>query len=118
MLGVVVLCLCCVAIGWMASFSWIKRTEIADLLLQSSQQKYLTMTGEAGPVTYLVQHTGYKELEAFTLEYDDVLGIEVYEFPDKAAVAFNRADASSINKLKNSPYVLAMKQQIIPMMCH
>ena len=69
-------------------------------------------------VTYLVQHTGYQELESFSLQHEDVLGVEVYEFPDKAAIAFSRADTASINKVRNSPYVLTMKQQIIPMMCH
>jgi len=116
--GALVLCLCFIAIGWLASFTWLNRTEIADMLLQSSQQKYLTMTGEIGPVTYLVQHTGYQELEAFSLKHEDVLGVEVYELPDKAAIAFSRADTQSINKVRNSPYVLAMTQQVIPMMCH
>jgi len=116
--GIAVLCFCFMAIGWLGSFAWLKRVEISDLLLQASQQKYLTMTGEAGPVTYLVQHTGYQELESFSLTHEDVLGVEVYELPDKAAIAFSRADTESISKVRNSPYVLAMTQQIIPMMCH
>jgi len=117
-IGIAVLCFCFMAMGWLGSFAWLKRADISDLLLQASQQKYLTMTGEAGPVTYLVQHTGYQELESFSLKHEDVLGVEVYELPDKAAIAFSRADTASINKVRNSPYVLTMKQQVIPMMCH
>lgn len=116
--GVALLCLFCMGIGWLSSYMWLNRGEIADLWLQASQQKYQTMTGEIGPVTYLVQHNGYNELESFLSSHDDVLGIEVYELPDKAAIAFKRADSTAIDAVKQSPYVLAMRQQVIPMMCH
>ena len=116
--GLVILCVCTFSLGWLLSFSWLKRTELSELLLQASQQKYLTMTGEIGPVTYLVEHVGYKELEEYALNHSDVLGVEVYELPNKAAIAFSRADAASIMKVRNSPFVVSMTQQLIPMMCH
>ena len=116
--GIAVLGLCCAVIGWLGGFAWVHRATIGELWFKASEQKYLTMTGEAGPVTYLVTHTDYGAIENFAFTHDGVLGVEVYELPNKAAVAFTEAGISSIEVLKNSEFVLAMNQQIIPMMCH
>lgn len=113
-----VLGLCCILLGWLVGFSWANRATIGQLWLQASEQKYLTMTGEAGPVTYLVTHNDYQALEMVALSHDDVLGIEVYAYPDKAAIAFNAAESSSIQAINQLPMVLSMRQKIIPMMCH
>ena len=116
--GVALLGLCFAMIGWMGGFAWVHRATIADLWLEASEQRYLTMTGEAGPVTYLVTHTDIAAMEAYAFERDEVLGVEVYELPDKVAVAFTKADSSSIEALNVSEFVVAMHQKIIPMMCH
>ena len=116
--GIALLGLCCALIGWLGGYAWVHKATIGDLWLKASEQKYLTMTGEAGPVTYLVTHTNYQAVEAFAVEHDEVLGVEVYELPDKVAVAFTEADSASIDALKQSKFVIAMNQQIIPMMCH
>lgn len=108
----------CLALGWLSSFAWIQRDTIADLWLRSNEQKYLTMTGEAGPVTYAVTHRDYKALKEFALIHEDVMGVEVYKLPDKAAIAFTAAQSESIEIIKNSSVVLAMHQEFIPMMCH
>lgn len=116
--GLALLGLCCLVIGWLVGFTWVNRATIGELWLQASEQKYLTMTGEAGPVTYLVTHTDYASVEAFGYKHDEVLGVEIYAYPDKAAVAFTTAESASILTLSNSDFVVAMNQQVIPMMCH
>jgi len=116
--GVAVLGLCFGLIGWLIGFSWVHRWDISELWYQASEQKYLTMTGQAGPVTYLVTHNNFDSLEALAMHDEDILGVEVYELPDKAAVAFTRADTASIGRVRDSEFVSVMRQQIIPMMCH
>jgi len=84
-----------------------------------TQRVGLALLGfEAGPVTYLVTHTDYASVEAFGYKHDEVLGVEIYAYPDKAAVAFTTAESASILTLSNSDFVVAMNQQVIPMMCH
>ena len=116
--GMALLGFCCAVIGWLGGYAWVHRITIGELWLKASEQKYLTMTGQAGPVTYLVTHTNYQAMEEYALKLDDVLGVEVYELPDKAAIAFTEAGSTSIAALSNSEFVVTMNQQIIPMMCH
>jgi len=116
--GIALLGLCCAMIGWLGGFAWVHRATIGDLWFQASEQKYSVMTGQVGPVTYLVTHTNYQAMEAFALEHDEVLGVEVYELPNKAAVAFTQAESVSIATLSDAEFVVTMNQQIIPMMCH
>jgi len=117
-IGGAVLGISMVCIGWLVGYLLANRSLVADLWLQASEQKYLTMSGKIGPVTYLVTHNDYRVLEAYALKLDDVLGVEVYELPDKAAVAFSRADSESIQALMESAVVTNMRQQLIAMMCH
>lgn len=105
-------------LGWLFGYAWTNRSLIASLWLDASEQKYLTMVGKAGPVTYLVTHSDYFALETYALQYDDVLGVEVVAFPDKAAIAFKAAGSSSIAKVREATVVSDMQQQLIPMMCH
>jgi len=62
-------------------------------------------TGEAGPVTYLVYHSDFKALDQFAIQRDDVIGVEVYRYPNVSAIAIENEQSDSINSLKSLPYV-------------
>jgi len=105
-------------LGWLVGFSVTHYDTISELWFQASEQKYLTMTGKVGPVTYLVEHTNYDAVEAMAFARDDILGVELYRYPNKAAVAFTGSDSAGIEAMANADYVVSMRQKIIPMMCH
>ncbi|MFK7889865.1 MAG: hypothetical protein AB8B63_03535 [Granulosicoccus sp.] len=80
-------------VGAAGAFGWSNRILFADLWYSAYEQRYLVMIGEVGPVTYLVYHEDYTVLEAATCNKEDILGVEMYEFPSMAAMAFTGADA-------------------------
>jgi len=104
--------------SWLATFAWQNRSLINELFYQASEQRYRTMAGEVGPVTYLVHHKNYTELEAVTQQHDDVLGIEVWEHPGIAAVAFNSNESPSIQVVEELAVVSDMVKRNVPMLCH
>jgi len=105
-------------LGWLFAFSWVHRSSISNYWYEASEQKYLTMTGQAGPVTYQVKTSDFASLEKFANTHDEILGVEILRWPDQAAVAFARADSDSILSVRDSDFVKSMRQKFIPMMCH
>lgn len=105
-------------VGAAGAFGWSNRDLLVDLWYSANEQRYLVMAGEVGPVTYLVYHQDYAKLEAVAYANKDILGVEMYEFPAVAAMAFTGADAQSIEIVNQLPGVQKMTRKQVPMICH
>lgn len=106
------------AVGAAGAFGWSKKEALLKLWYTANEQRYLVMSGEVGPVTYLVYHDDYSILENAAYANDDILGVEMYEFPQIAAIAFTRNDAESIPWVGQLPGVRKMLRKQVPMICH
>jgi len=106
------------ALGWLGGFAWQHRATINRLWFEASEQRYLTMTGDIGPVTYVVALDDYAAVEQAALDLDGVLGIEVHEYPSLAAIAFRTADSPAIERIAALDTVTSMTKKFVPMICH
>ena len=88
------------------------------LVYESSLAKYEVMTGERGPVTYLVFHTDLAALENITAAHDEILGVEQHDFSNVAKMAFQSADSPLITKVEQLAVVTDMISRHVPMLCH
>lgn len=104
--------------SWTGTFAWQNRSLINELFYLASEQRNRILAGDAGPITYLVHHNNYRELEAAVLAHDDVLGIEIWQQPNIAALAFTSIDSKSIAAVENLPMVTEMIKRNVPMICH
>lgn len=104
--------------SWAGTFAWQNRSLINELFYQANEQRYRIMAGEAGPVTYLVHHKNFQALEAAVQSHDDILGIEVWQHPGIAAVAFDSIDSASIQQIEELAVVSRMVKRNVPMICH
>jgi len=109
---------CSLALGYLGGSLWTHRTTIGTLYLKAAEQKYLIMAGETGPVTYLVRQLDYHSFESAALQYDGVLGVEVHDYPDVAAIAFLSNEEPAIAAINSHPTVISMKKKFVPMICH
>jgi hypothetical protein len=107
-----------VAVGAAGAFGWSKKDVLVELWYTANEQRYLVMSGGVGPVTYLVYHDDYSLLEEAAYTHDDILGVEMYKFPETAAMAFTGADAASIEMIANFPSVRKTVRKRVPMICH
>jgi len=114
----VLIIVCSLALGYLGASLWTHRATIGTLYLKAAEQKYLIMAGETGPVTYLVRQVDYLAFESAALEYDGVLGVEVHEYPEVAAIAFLSNDVPAIAAINALPTVISMKKKFVPMICH
>ncbi len=105
-------------VGWLVGVLWVHWPFVSDMWYEASVQRYLTMTGQVGPVTYLVTHDDFDALQASVASLDGVLGIEVHRHPDRAAIAFQDAGIEAIETVHELPTVSSMQQAYIPMICH
>jgi len=106
------------ALGWLGGFAWQNRATINRLWFEAAEQRYLTMTGEVGPVTYVVEIDDYVAVEQAALNLDGVLGIEVHQYPSLAAIAFKTADSPAIERIAALDSVGSMNKKFVPMICH
>ncbi|PID63168.1 MAG: hypothetical protein CSB44_02465 [Gammaproteobacteria bacterium] len=106
------------ATGWLIGFTFSHRDTLMALWLETSEQQYLTMTDGAGPVTYLVHHADYAALEQAVRENDEILGVEIFQYPNVAAMAFLRPDSNAIDSVAALPTVERIEQRFVPMICH
>ncbi|MBX2837174.1 MAG: hypothetical protein KTR35_09990 [Gammaproteobacteria bacterium] len=106
------------AVGWFSGFLWAHWGRINELFYAASEQKYLTMTGDVGPATYLIYHENYSSLEEFADRREDVLGVEFYRFPNVAAMAFKEHDSESIELVTQLETVQRIQYKQVPMICH
>lgn len=109
-------CISFALLGYFISMHW---TTISELFYESSLAKYETMTGDRGPVTYLVQHDGLLDtLQTLAQSSPDILGVEQDKRSNVAKIAFTAADASSIASIEALPGVTGMLRRNVPMICH
>ena len=113
-----ILCLFVFMISTGGTFLWHNRSLINQLYYEASLERYGVMTGEIGPVTYLVHHQDFRQLEMITRENEDILGIEIWRNPNIAAMAFTSTDSPLIQKIEKMDIVSRMERRVIPMICH
>lgn len=106
------------ALGWAAVEAVRAAPAILALHHQANEAKYLVMSGQAGPVTYLVEHDELAALEALARADDSILGAEQYALPSSVAVAFVDADAPGIAAVAALPGTGTMRRRRVPMICH
>jgi len=106
------------AIGWLGGLAWRERALIERLWYEASEQRYLTMAGEVGPVTYLVTHDDAAAFAREALALEGVLGVEPYDYPSVSAIAFADADEPAIARVNGLRGVLRMQRRFVPMICH
>ena len=106
------------ALGWLGDAAVRGAPAAFAFYLEATERKYLAMTGEIGPVTYLVEHDDVAVLEALAREDDSILGAEPFAFPSSVAVAFVDADAPGIAAVAALPGTGAMRRRRILMICH
>lgn len=114
----VAIALVAVSIGWLAGVAWRHLSTAGRLWAEASEQRYLIMAGETGPVTYLVTQHDFDAFERAALTLDGVLGVEIQRFPDVVAVAFASVGHEAIDTLGQLPYVSDMRKKFVPMSCH
>ena len=107
-----------IAFGWIGGFAWRERTLIARLWLDANEQRYLTMTGDVGPVTYLVTHDDPRAFARAALALDGVLGVEPYDYPRLSAIAFEDGESAAIGRVGELPGVSHVQRRHVPMICH
>ena len=106
------------ALGAAGALAWSKKHIITELWQDDDKQWVLEYSDKMGPATYVVHVDDYAVLESVALSRPDIMGVEMYEFPDKAAIAFNTHDASSIKLINEVPGVRRMELKDVPMLCH
>ena len=104
--------------GWLGSWAWANRSTINQLFYMASEQRYLTMAGEVGPVTYLIHHNDLSALEQLKQQRDDIIGVEVFKAPSIAAMAFSDKDAEAISLVAQLPGVTSIERRFVAMVCH
>lgn len=104
--------------GWLGGFAWQNRATIERLWFEAAEQRYLTMTGDVGPVTFVVSVDDYATVEQAALDLEGVLGVEMHEFPSLAAIAFRTADSPAIERIAALDAVSDMTKKFVPMICH
>jgi len=109
---------CGLAFGWLAGLSIAHWPTVSRLWFEASEAKFLAMSGQSGPATWLVVHDDFQALERAVLPLDDVLGLEVHRLPDEAAIAFTRADSASVARVAALSMVQRVERRRIPMICH
>jgi hypothetical protein len=105
-------------LGALATFAWNNRQLINDLYYEASEQRYQILSGEAGPVTYLAYHDDFAALEEMARQREDIIGVEIYEFPAVAAIAFSSNETPAIDEVRNLSSVDKLLRKQVPMLCH
>jgi len=108
----------CIAFGWLGGFAWRERALIGRLWLDANEQRYLTMAGEVGPVTYVVAHADARSFADRALALDGVLGVEPYVGTRLSAIAFANAETPAIETVRALPGVTRVERRHVPMICH
>ncbi len=108
----------CFGAGIAAQFIWHNRERINELYYTASEQKYRTMTGEAGPATFLVYHSDFDALDRFAFAQDDVIGVEIYRYPNVSAIAVSSESSDTIAQLTTLSFVDKIERRVVPMLCH
>ena len=106
------------ALGWAGAAAVRAAPAALALYHQANEAKYLVMSGQAGPVTYLVEHRDLGMLEALARADDTILGVEQYALPATVAVAFVGAEAPGIARVAALPGTGSMRRRRVPMICH
>lgn len=106
------------AVGVLAAFGWSQRDSIFELWQTANEQRHLVMSGQVGPVTYVLNHDDYSVMESVAKEHSDILGVEMYRFPNTIAIAFSNAGTPTINTVREMPGVERMVLKEVPMLCH
>jgi len=112
-----ILCLS-MSVGWLSAFAWRERALIGRLWYESSEQRYLTMTGDVGPVTYLATHDDATAFMSAALALDGVLGVEPYDWPRVSAIAFVDGESRAIDRIRALENVQRLQRKFVPMICH
>jgi len=105
-------------VGALAAFGWSNRDSVIELWQTGTEQRELVMSGQIGPVTYLLNHDDYSALEAAAAAHSDILGVEMYRLPNTIAIAFSDASSPTINTVRDLPGVERMMRRTVPMLCH
>lgn len=105
-------------VGALAAFGWSKRDSLIEFWQTGNEQRQLVMSGQIGPVTYLLNHDDFSMMESVAKEHADILGVEMYRFPNTIAIAFSDAATPTINTVRDLPGVERMMRRQIPMLCH
>lgn len=105
-------------LGYGASFLFYNWQSLGDLYLEASQARYEIMSGQRGPVTYLVTHNDLPALRKVAAGESDIMGVEQHAYSTVAKVAFISAKSPAIERLQNHPLVIGMTRRDVPMICH
>lgn len=108
----------CVGLGIGSHYIWHNWERINELFYTASEQKYRTMTGEAGPATFLVYHSDFDALDHFADNREDVIGVEIYRYPNVSAIAVESENSDSIAELTRLAFVDKIERRVVPMLCH
>lgn len=108
----------CFGLGIGGHYIWQNWERINELFYTASEQKYRTMTGEAGPVTFLVYHSDFDALDRFADKQDDVIGVEIFRYPNVSAIAVESDNSDSIVQLGSLAFVDKIERRVVPMLCH
>ncbi len=88
------------------------------LIYESSLAKYESMTGERGPMTYLIFHNDIVALQAMADKHDGILGVEQHTSSNVAKMAFASAKSPLIEQIRQLAEVSDMIKRNVPMICH
>lgn len=106
------------AVGAVAAFGWSNRTAAIEVVETANEQREALIAGEVGPVTYVFNHDDFFLMEAFAQANPEIMGVEMYRFPNTIAIAFEDPSTPMINTVRGLPGVERMMQKPVPMLCH
>lgn len=101
--------------GSLAVQNW---RSLVALYHEANLIRYEIMSGQRGPVTYLVTHSDLQSLSDIAEKTDDILGVEQHKYSNVAKMAFSSADSPAIEQVRQHPDVQSMVRRNAPMICH
>lgn len=91
---------------------------INTLFYEGSLAKYEVMSGQRGPVTYLIFHDDFAALQAMADQHEDILGVEHSVGSNVAKMAFASAQSPLIETVNKHAAVASMISRNVTMICH
>ncbi len=105
-------------LSWLATLLITHWDVAGTLLYESSLAKYEMMSGQRGPVTFLVFHDNLEVLSELADLHEGILGVEQHSKSNVAKIAFNSIDSPLIEVVRQLPQVESMINKRVPMLCH
>jgi len=109
---------CAFGLSYLTTIFVVHWDTVNTLIYESSLAKYESMTGERGPMTYLIFHNDLVALQAMADKHEGILGVEQHTSSNVAKMAFASAKSPLIEQVRHLTVVSDMIKRNVPMICH